>query len=116
MSRKPISRLSPKQLGRLYATVTDKAGSALDGSDDQAVRQPESGEPGNGSNGASVSESGGYLLEQPGTWIGRYKLLKVLGEGGMGIVYLAEQERPIKRKVALKVVKPGMDSPRDRPL
>jgi pentatricopeptide repeat protein len=44
--------------------------------------------------------------------IGRYKLLSVLGEGGMGIVYLAEQEHPIKRSVALKVIKPGMDSKR----
>ena len=44
--------------------------------------------------------------------IGPYKLLSVLGEGGMGIVYLAEQERPAKRRVALKVIKPGMDSKR----
>jgi len=52
------------------------------------------------------------LLEQPGGQIDRYKLLSVLGEGGMGIVYLAEQERPVKRQVALKVIKPGMDSKR----
>ncbi len=50
------------------------------------------------------------LMEQPGGQIDRYKLLSVLGEGGMGIVYLAEQERPVKRQVALKVIKPGMDS------
>jgi len=52
------------------------------------------------------------LLEQPGGQIDRYKLLSILGEGGMGIVYLAEQERPVKRQVALKVIKPGMDSKR----
>ncbi|UCC98475.1 MAG: tetratricopeptide repeat protein [Phycisphaerales bacterium] len=52
------------------------------------------------------------VLERPGGQIGRYKLLSVLGEGGMGIVYLAQQEQPIKRQVALKVVKPGMDSKR----
>ena len=42
--------------------------------------------------------------------IGRYKLLSVLGEGGFGIVYLAEQKRPVKRQVALKIIKPGMDT------
>jgi len=52
------------------------------------------------------------LLEKPGSHIGRYRLLSVLGEGGMGVVYLAEQEHPIKRQVALKVIKPGMDSKR----
>ena len=50
------------------------------------------------------------LPEQIGLRIGRYKLLSVLGEGGMGIVYLAQQERPIRRQVALKIIKPGMDS------
>jgi serine/threonine-protein kinase len=49
-------------------------------------------------------------LLQPGDEIGPYKLLRVLGEGGGGIVYLAEQSQPIRRQVALKVVKPGMDS------
>ena len=52
------------------------------------------------------------ILEQHGDQIGRYKLLKVLGEGGMGVVHLAEQQQPIKRRVALKVIKPGMDSKR----
>jgi len=41
-----------------------------------------------------------------------YKILRVLGEGGMGVVYLARQKRPIQRRVALKIVKPGMDSKR----
>jgi len=52
------------------------------------------------------------VLEQLGGQIGRYKLLSILGEGGMGIVYLAEQAEPIRRQVALKVIKPGMDSKR----
>ncbi len=39
-----------------------------------------------------------------------YEILRVLGEGGMGVVYLARQKRPIQRQVALKIVKPGMDS------
>jgi len=50
------------------------------------------------------------IIEQPGGWIGEYKLLSVLGEGGMGIVYYARQDQPIHRHVALKLIKPGMDS------
>ena len=49
-------------------------------------------------------------VEEIGTQIGHYKLLSVLGEGGFGIVYLAEQKQPVRRQVALKVIKPGMDS------
>src|SRR5579864_4050999 len=48
--------------------------------------------------------------EHPGTVIGPYKLLEQIGEGGMGIVYMAEQVQPIRRKVALKIIKPGMDT------
>ena len=47
---------------------------------------------------------------KPGTVIGPYKLLEQIGEGGMGLVYVAEQQHPIKRRVALKIIKPGMDS------
>jgi serine/threonine protein kinase len=50
------------------------------------------------------------LLERPGTLIGPYKLLELIGEGGMGVVYHAEQQRPVRRRVALKLIKPGMDS------
>jgi serine/threonine protein kinase/tetratricopeptide (TPR) repeat protein len=50
------------------------------------------------------------LTEGPGTRIGPYKLLQQIGEGGMGVVYMAEQEEPVRRKVALKIIKPGMDS------
>ena len=46
----------------------------------------------------------------PGTVIGPYKLLQQIGEGGMGTVFMAEQTQPVQRKVALKVIKPGMDS------
>jgi eukaryotic-like serine/threonine-protein kinase len=48
--------------------------------------------------------------ERPGTQIGPYKLLQQIGEGGMGVVYMAEQTEPVQRKVALKLIKPGMDS------
>ena len=46
----------------------------------------------------------------PGTVIGRYKLLQKIGEGGMGVVYMAEQEEPVRRRVALKIIKLGMDT------
>jgi WD40 repeat protein/tetratricopeptide (TPR) repeat protein len=48
--------------------------------------------------------------EAPGTRIGRYKLLQQIGEGGMGVVYMAEQEEPVRRRVALKIIKLGMDT------
>jgi serine/threonine protein kinase/tetratricopeptide (TPR) repeat protein len=48
--------------------------------------------------------------ERVGAIIGRYKLLERIGEGGFGVVYMAEQQHPVRRKVALKIVKPGMDS------
>jgi eukaryotic-like serine/threonine-protein kinase len=50
-------------------------------------------------------------LEKPGTQIGPYKLLQEIGQGGMGVVYMAEQTEPVERRVALKIIKPGMDSP-----
>jgi serine/threonine protein kinase/tetratricopeptide (TPR) repeat protein len=50
------------------------------------------------------------LTERPGTIIGPYKLMEQIGEGGMGLVFVAEQQQPLRRRVALKVIKPGMDS------
>src|SRR5438045_1871339 len=57
-----------------------------------------------------VSAVDSSLTACPGTIIGPYKLLEQIGEGGFGVVYLAEQQQPVRRKVALKIVKPGMDS------
>lgn len=51
-----------------------------------------------------------FAIERSGTMIGRYKLLQQIGEGGFGVVYMAEQIEPVQRKVALKVVKAGMDT------
>ena len=48
--------------------------------------------------------------EGPGSVIGAYKLLEQIGEGGMGVVYLADQQSPVRRRVALKIIKPGMDT------
>ncbi len=50
------------------------------------------------------------IRETPGTRIGPYKLLQLIGEGGFGSVFMAEQERPVQRKVALKIIKLGMDT------
>jgi WD40 repeat protein/serine/threonine protein kinase len=50
------------------------------------------------------------VAEAPGALIGPYKLLEQIGEGGFGVVFMAEQQQPLRRKVALKVLKPGMDT------
>src|SRR5580765_999631 len=50
------------------------------------------------------------LTEKPGDLIGRYKLLQQIGEGGCGVGYMAEQEAPVRRRVALKIIKLGMDT------
>jgi serine/threonine protein kinase len=50
------------------------------------------------------------VIERPGSTIGPYKLLEQIGEGGFGTVYMAQQDTPIRRRVALKVLKPGMDT------
>ncbi|NLY02883.1 MAG: protein kinase [Rhodopirellula sp.] len=59
---------------------------------------------------AELTLAAPVLTEGPGMVIGRYKLLEQLGEGGFGIVFMAEQEEPVRRKVALKIIKPGMDT------
>src|SRR5450756_985144 len=58
----------------------------------------------------STAQPGGGQLETISTIIGRYKLLQRLGEGGCGVVYMAEQELPLRRKVALKIIRLGMDT------
>src|SRR5262249_56913614 len=50
------------------------------------------------------------VTEGPGACIGSYKLIELIGEGGMGLVFVAEQHEPVRRKVALKLIKPGMNT------
>jgi serine/threonine protein kinase len=62
--------------------------------------------PSNGNGSPDESK----LTEGPGTRIGHYKLLQRIGEGGGGVVYMAEQEEPVRRRIALKIIKLGMDT------
>src|SRR5262245_22959123 len=57
---------------------------------------------------ASISDKA--ARDCAGTIIGPYKLLEQIGEGGMGVVYMADQQTPVRRRVALKIIKPGMDT------
>ena len=59
---------------------------------------------------AEIGARTGVPGEKAGDQVGRYKLLQQIGEGGCGVVFMAEQEEPVRRKVALKIVKPGMDT------
>jgi WD40 repeat protein/serine/threonine protein kinase len=70
---------------------------------------PKAGGEGQAERGiATIDEP--LIAERPGTVIGPYKLMEQIGEGGMGLVFVAEQQHPVRRKVALKVIKPGMDT------
>ncbi len=60
--------------------------------------------------GPEPTEDHQPIAERPGTVIGPYKLMEQIGEGGFGLVFVAEQQHPIRRKVALKIIKPGMDT------
>src|SRR5262249_56545736 len=60
--------------------------------------------------GGGATERGEGPAEAAGAVIGPYRLLEQVGEGGFGVVFLAEQTQPVRRKVALKVLKPGMDT------
>jgi serine/threonine protein kinase len=65
---------------------------------------------GNLSSQSDATEDFEPIPERPGTVMGPYKLMEQIGEGGMGLVFVAEQEHPVRRKVALKIIKPGMDT------
>ena len=101
MSKKSVFDLDPEQLNQLLSIGK--------GPVEPAPQEPSSSPD---LDQAAQTASLNVFIEKPGDKIGRYQLRSVLGEGGMGIVYLAEQEKPIKRHVALKIIKPGMDSKR----
>jgi tetratricopeptide (TPR) repeat protein/serine/threonine protein kinase len=63
--------------------------------------------PASGSPAATIDQA---IAERPGTVIGPHKLMEQIGEGGFGLVFVAEQHEPVRRKVALKILKPGMDT------
>src|ERR1043166_549184 len=87
--------------------VHDRAGKFMEHAQPAELGAPLSG-------GASLvpgeAETLNLPTEQPGDRIGRYKLLQKIGEGGCGVVYMAEQEEPVRRRVALKIIKLGMDT------
>jgi serine/threonine protein kinase/Tfp pilus assembly protein PilF len=60
--------------------------------------------------GSTIATAAAPIRETPGTHIGPYRLLQLIGEGGFGSVFMAEQEKPVSRKVALKIIKLGMDT------
>ena len=91
MAEDSLFGLDPKRLKRLAAL-------GFEGSDNDKV------------NDSPTLPGPHPFVESLDDWIGPYRLLSILGEGGMGVVYLAEQTRPVKRHVALKIIKPGMDS------
>ena len=108
MAKKRLFGLDPKKLDKILSIGTEDP----DGSDIGDRKSFTTGEDTSAKRSDALSPTASLEIftEKPGSQIDRYKLLNVLGEGGMGIVYLAEQERPIKRRIALKVIKPGMDS------
>jgi len=88
----------------LAATVSNE----FLGGADPSPRQPGAADA--GVDGLTSLLESAAIQEGPGARIGPYKLLQSIGEGGFGVVFMAEQERPVVRKVALKVIKLGMDT------
>jgi len=96
MGETSLSDLDPEQLRELLSIA----------------EEPEARDSGEETASSCPSRSIDMPPQQLGSWIDRYKLVEYLGEGGMAIVYLGEQEYPVRRTVALKLIKPGMDSKR----
>ncbi|WP_145258494.1 serine/threonine-protein kinase [Planctomycetes bacterium Pan216] len=94
---------------RLRASVEDLL-SAHD-LPDNPLDQPIEALPNRSPSAMTTSLADSKLIaEGPGTVIGNYRLMEQIGEGGFGLVFVAEQQRPVRRHVALKILKPGMDT------
>jgi len=100
MSKKSVFDLDPEQLNQILSIGKEAPGPVHEVQSSSSNAEPQ----------GAPTTSLNVFMEKPGGQIDRYKILSILGEGGMGIVYLAEQQCPIKRRIALKVIKPGMDS------
>ena len=94
MGETSLSDFDPEQLRELLSVA----------------EEPEARGEGEEATASRRSRSSSISPHPLGSWIDRYKLIEHLGEGGMAIVYLAEQQYPVHRHVALKLIKPGMDS------
>jgi len=109
-SKKRLFGLEPDQLNRLFSLGTGLGEKTEP--ENKGAKPPRPTDSTVPSNSSEFTASLQSSVEHIGQWIGPYRLVRILGEGGMGIVYLAEQQQPIRRQVALKVIKPGMDSKR----
>jgi WD40 repeat protein/serine/threonine protein kinase len=98
--------------GFLWQPIVDDLGGVFTPASAGARLEQPALAPPPGRDERQVAPTVSYLpiTEGPGTIIGRYKLLQKIGEGGFGVVYMAEQEEPIRRRVALKIIKLGMDT------
>ncbi len=94
------TRRSPGDAGLPREGIKPAAAGSLDPGGSEETDAP-------GGTGSALSQA---IIEGPGSHIGPYRLLQEIGEGGMGVVYMADQEKPVRRRVALKIIKPGMDT------
>ena len=103
-------KLEDPQEQQAYLEAACGVGTTLRAEIDSLLRAYESGADVLKAPADLLSEPTDTLHEDAGDAIGRYRLLEKIGEGGMAVVYMAEQQQPIRRKVALKIIKLGMDT------
>jgi len=114
MAKKPIYGTDPEKILRLLSIGEDEQdiGEAQEDLENSPIISEVQANKQANRPDSSSSASTDEIIERLHTRIEGYRIIKVLGEGGMGIVYLAEQQYPVRRQVALKIIKPGMDSKR----